>query len=200
MARSPGDRIAGLMARPREQAGGLAEASQLLQEGLRLLDERQQEVDRLLEDARERALLIREEAELRAAEVTADAEKQRAELEEQVATLRTEVESLRAELASLRAEMTATAPANDNHSPEPPPLEEPVAYQSAPVDDQPVWGRRTNSVATQQAVKTGFVAPALAVLAAVRTDCVRRGDPLGRQPGGLDPRRVVKRDSEPERS
>jgi hypothetical protein len=143
------------MARPRDQAGGLAEASRLLQEGLQLLDERQQEVDRLLEDAREQALLIREEAELRAAEITGDAEKQRAELEEQVAALRSEVEALRKELASLRGDMAAPTPANDNHSPEPAPQEVPVALQPLPLNDQPRWGRPSNSVTAHQAVKAG---------------------------------------------
>jgi hypothetical protein len=150
------------MATPREQAGGLAEASRLLQEGLQLLDERQQEVDRLLEDARERSLLIREEAELRAAEITAEAEKQRAEIEEQVATLRGEVEALRTELASLRGTVPAPAGAEPATSvqatpapAEPAPQHELTAFLPAPLDDQPHWGRRTNSLAAHQAVKSG---------------------------------------------
>ena len=54
------------MPTPREQAGGLAEASRLLQEGLQLLEQRRREVDAILEEARERALNIRAEAEERA--------------------------------------------------------------------------------------------------------------------------------------
>jgi LysM repeat protein/vacuolar-type H+-ATPase subunit H len=99
------------MLAPREQGGGLAEASRLLQEGLQLLAERQREVDAILEDARERALDIKTEAEQRAQELTADAERQRAELEEQVAALRSEVAALREDLANLRsAPSTVTAP------------------------------------------------------------------------------------------
>src|ERR671933_183949 len=40
---------------PRQQAGGLNEASRLLPEGLRLLDERTREVDELIRGAKERA-------------------------------------------------------------------------------------------------------------------------------------------------
>src|SRR6266568_2641010 len=91
------------MLTPREQGGGLAEGSRLLQEGLQLLDERKREVDAILEDARERALVIKDEAEQHAQQLTADAERQRAELEEQVAALRSEAAALREELAAMRS-------------------------------------------------------------------------------------------------
>jgi vacuolar-type H+-ATPase subunit H len=126
------------MARPREQAGGLAEASRLLQEGLQLLAEREREVNQLLEDARERALVIREEAERRAAQIIAEAEQRHTEVEELVAGLRSEVESLRAELADLRASSQQSADGDAADEP-----------------DAPRWGRPSTAVGGQQAVRTG---------------------------------------------
>jgi vacuolar-type H+-ATPase subunit H len=158
------------MARPRE-AGGLAEASRLLQEGLQLLAEREREVDRLLEDARERALSIRAEAEARAAHITAGAEAQRSELEELVTTLRREVEALRKELADLRASTAPAAvalPSIAEREPpttvEPEPAPEPaptsgdgLVRQQAGEADAPRWGRPSGALSGQQAVRPSKV-------------------------------------------
>jgi LysM repeat protein len=159
------------MARPREQAGGLAEASRLLQEGLQLLAEREREVDRLLEDARERALLIREEAEQRAAQTVAEAEQHHTELEELVAGLRSEVESLRAEIASLKAASAVPelAAASNNSSAadakrefseaanEPDESVENREANTASIPESPEaprWGRQSTALSGQQAVRT----------------------------------------------
>lgn len=130
----------------REQAGGLAEASRLLQEGLQLLEQRRREVDAILEDARERALNIRAEAEERARQINADAEQQRAELEEQVAALRAEVAALREELAARQAgpdekepDQAADVSANTFDSPL----------------DSPQWGRRVSDNTPQPESRGG---------------------------------------------
>jgi LysM repeat protein len=139
------------MLTPREQGGGLAEGSRLLQEGLQLLDEREREVDAILEDARERALVIKEEAEQRAQQITADAERQRAELEEQVAALRAEVASIREELATLRAAPRGGASEPADAKIRAAPLEAGEAQDAA---NAPRWGRQSNLSAAQQAIRT----------------------------------------------
>lgn len=132
------------MPTPREQAGGLAEASRLLQEGLQLLEQRRREVDALLEDARERALNIHAEAEERARQITAEAEQQRAELEEQVAALRAEVAALREELAEARASGSRNTQQVRSAG-----LGEAEARGevevSATPPEAPQWGRRVNA-------------------------------------------------------
>lgn len=163
------------MARPREQAGGLAEASRLLQEGLQLLAEREREVDQILADARERALLIRDEAERRAREITAEALARRAELEEQVAALHGEADALREELSARRANADAAAesriapvdvtPAavnaaelgNSAHATTASAAADPdlpVALGTAE-HEAPRWGRPAAAVGGQQAVRSG---------------------------------------------
>jgi LysM repeat protein len=141
------------MLSPREQGGGLAEASRLLQEGLRLLDERRREVDALLEGARERALDINAKAEQHAQQITADAERQRAELEEQVAALRSEVASLRAELTSLQSSKSEAAPVPVEAAAATAQLEASEVAEAAEAAGTPRWGRRSNVGAAQQALR-----------------------------------------------
>lgn len=133
------------MLTPREQGGGLAEASRLLQEGLQLLEERRREVDAVLEEARERALVIREEAQTRAEEITIEAERQRAALEEQVVALRSEVAALRQELARL-SESKSTAPSTAA-----PPIAASEVAAAAEAADTPHWGRRSSI--SEQAIR-----------------------------------------------
>jgi LysM repeat protein len=137
------------MPTPREQGGGLVEASRLLQEGLQLLDERSREVDVLVRRAEERARRITSQAEARAHEITAEsearayalteqsearahdltaeAERQRADLEDQVAALRGEVGALRDELTALRAAQAQPATGRIPQRRSGPPMAVPLA-------------------------------------------------------------------------
>ena len=176
------------MLTPREQGGGLAEASRLLQQGLQLLEERRREVDAVLEEARERALVIKEEAEARAHEITAEAERQRAELEGQVAALRSEVAALREELARLSEAKSAASAAAA------PQLEESEASDvgaAAPPADAPHWGRRSGisepAIRGTRSTRPRWLPPWLPfLLIALGAGAVGANNANG-QPGGRPP-------------
>ena len=137
-----------------EPSGGLSEASQLLHEGLQLLEERRREVDLLVDRAQERAQQITEEAARRAEEITTQAERQRTELEEQVAALRAEVADLRKQLASLQSanggtQAAATAALAEHQHPDAAEL-----VEASEVAGTPRWGRRSTIAGARQAIRT----------------------------------------------
>ena len=97
------------MPTPRGHDEVAAEASRLLQEGLRLLDQRSSEVEAQAQRAEQRARGLVAEAEERARQIVANAQRERAELEEQLGRLRADVLAAHAQLASLRAHQPAEA-------------------------------------------------------------------------------------------